>query len=65
MNEFDNLTRFGCKTVLHQCLLKAEFYGDVVYKCLKIRGRNIFSDQLRKIIIRYKRIDCNLNDATV
>ena len=38
-----------------------EFYGDLVYKFKKIRGMTDFSDQFRKIIIRYKRIGYNLN----
>ena len=33
-----------------------EFYGDLVYKFEKIMGRTDFSDQFRKIVIRYKRI---------
>ena len=38
-----------------------EFYGDLVYKFKKIRGKTDFSDQFRKIIMRYKRIGYNLN----
>ena len=39
-----------------------EFYGDLVYKFeKKIRGMIDFSDQFRKIIMRYKRIGYNLN----
>ena len=38
-----------------------EFYGDLVYKFKKIRGITDFSDQFRKIIMRYKRIGYNLN----
>ena len=38
-----------------------EFYGDLVYKFKKIRGMTDFSDQFRKIIMRYKRNDHNLN----
>ena len=34
---------------------------DLVYKFKKIRGMTDFSDQFRKIIIRYKRIGYNLN----
>ena len=33
----------------------------LVYKFKKIVGRNDFSDQFRKIIIRYKRIEYNIN----
>ena len=38
-----------------------EFDGDLVYKFKKIRGMTDFSDQLRKIIMRYKRIGYNIN----
>ena len=37
------------------------FYGDLVYKFKKIVGRVDFSDQFRKIIVRYKRIGYNIN----
>ena len=46
-------------SLLHQGL--SEFYGDLVYKFKKIRGMTDFSDQFRKIIMRYKRIGYNLN----
>ena len=49
------------KSLLHQGLSEPEFYGDLVYKFKKIRGMTDFSDQFRKIIIRYKRIGYNLN----
>ena len=42
-------------------LSEPEFYGDLVYKFKKIRGLTDFSDQFRKIIMRYKRIGYNLN----
>ena len=51
----------GLKSLLHQGLSEPEFYGDLVYKFKKIRGMTEFSDQFRKIIIRYKRIGYNLN----
>ena len=51
----------GLKTLLHQGLSEPEFYGDLVYKFKTIVGRADFSDQFRKIIIRYKRIGCNIN----
>ena len=35
-------------------------YGDLVYKFKKIVGRADFSDQFRKIIVRYKRIGYNI-----
>ena len=49
------------KTLLHQGLSEPEFYGDLVYKFKQIVGRADFSDQFRKIIVRYKRIGYNIN----
>ena len=51
----------GLKTLLHQGLSEPESYGDLVYKFKKIVGRVDFSDQFRKIIVRYKRIGYNIN----
>ena len=52
----------GLKPLLHQGLSEPEFYGDLVYKLKKkIEGRADFSDQFRKIIVRYKRIGYNIN----
>ena len=51
----------GLKKLLHQGLSEPEFYGDLVYKFKKIVGRADFSDQFRKIIVRYKRIGYNMN----
>ena len=51
----------GLKSLLHKGLSELEFYGDLVYKFKKIRGMTDFSDQFRKIIMRYKRIGYNLN----
>ena len=51
----------GLKSLLHQGLSEPEFYGDLVYRFKKIRGMTDFSDQFRKIIMRYKRIGHNLN----
>ena len=53
--------RVGLKTLLHQGLSEPEFYGDLVYKFKKVIGRADFSDQFRKIIVRYKRIGYNIN----
>ena len=50
----------GLKSLLHQCLSEPEFYGDLVYRFKKIRGRADFSDQFR-IIMRYKRTGYKLN----
>ena len=47
--------------LLYQGLSEPEFYGDLVYKLKKNVGRADFSDQLGKIIVRFKRIGCNIN----
>ena len=57
----DTKFNVGLKPLLHQGLSEPEFYGDLVYKFKKIRGMTDFSDQFRKIIMRYKRIGYNLN----
>ena len=44
------------KTLLLQGLSEPEFYGDLVYKFRKIIGKNNFPYQLKKIIVRYKKI---------
>ena len=51
----------GLESLLHQGLSESEFHGYLVYKFKKIRGMTDFSDQFRKIIMRYKRIGYNLN----
>ena len=51
----------GLKPLLHQGLLEPDFYGDLIYKFKKIEGRADFSDQFRKIIVRYKRNGYNIN----
>ena len=55
----------GLKPLLHQGLSEPEFYGDLVYefkkKKKKNEGRADFSDQVRKIIVRYKHIGYNVN----
>ena len=62
--EFVSKFNVGLKTLLHQGLSEPEFYGDLVYKLKTIEGRADFSDQFRKIIVRYKRIGYKYN-ATV
>ena len=59
---YELVSRFnvGLKSVLHQGLSEPEFDGDLVYKFKKIMGRTDFSDQFRKVIIRYKRFGYNL-----
>ena len=51
----------GLKTLLHQGLSEPEFYGNLIYKFKTIVGRADFSDQFKKIIVRYKRIGYNRN----
>ena len=51
----------GLKTLLHQGLSEPEFYVDLIYKFKKNVGRADFSDQFRKIIVRYKLIGYNIN----
>ena len=51
----------GLKSLLHQSLSEPEFYGELVYKFKKIMGRTYFSNQFRKIMIRYKHIGYDLN----
>ena len=51
----------GLKPLLHQGLSEPEFCCDLVYKSPKNEGRAEFSDQFRKIIVRYKRIGYNIN----
>ena len=51
----------GLKTLLHQGLSEPDLYVDLVYKFKKIESRADFSDQFRKIIVRYKRIGYNIN----
>ena len=58
---FKQIRFIGLKSLLHQGLSEPEFYGDLVYQFQKIRGMTDFSDQFRKIIMRYKRIGYNLN----
>ena len=46
---------------MHQGRSEPEFYGDLIYKFKKIVGRADFSDQFKKVIVRYKRIGYNIN----
>ena len=51
-----------CVHTIHDSVYRfSSVYGDLVYKFKKIRGMTDFSDQFRKIIMRYKRIGYNLN----
>ena len=46
---------------MQQGLSEPEFYGDLVYKFRKIVGKVEFSDQFKKIIMRYKCIGYNVD----
>ena len=60
---FELISKFnvGLKTLLREGLSEPEFYGDLVYKFMKLIGRNYFSFQFRKIITRYRRIGYKIN----
>ena len=60
---YDLVSKFNTELnfLLKQGLSELEFYGDFVYKCKKIVGRNYFPGIFRNIIIRYKRIGYNMN----
>ena len=49
------------KTLLLQGLSEPEFYADLVYKFRKIIGKNDFPYNIKKIIVRYKKIDYNID----
>ena len=51
----------GLKSLLKQGLSEPKYYSDLVYQFRKTLGRNDFSDQFMKLIIRYKRTGCNTN----
>ena len=53
--------KVGLKPGLQQGLSEPEIYGDLVYKFKRIVSRPDFSDQFRKIILRYKRIEYDTN----
>ena len=49
------------KTLIREGLSEPEFYGDLVYKFKKLKRKNDFSFQFRKIITRYRRKGYDLN----
>ena len=51
----------GSKTILQQGISELIFYGDLVYKFKRIVGKPNFSDQLKKIVKRFIKVDYNLN----
>ena len=53
--------KVGLKSLLHQGLLEPEFYGTWSINGKQNGQRADFSDQFRKVIMRYKRIGYNIN----
>ena len=51
----------GLKTLLLQGLSEPEFYGNLVYKFRKTTSKNDFAYHFKKIIVRYKKIDDNID----
>ena len=51
----------GLKTLLQQSNSEPVFYGDLVYKFKGIVGKPNFSDQFKKIVKRYIRVEYNLD----
>ena len=49
------------KIVLHQGLSEQEFYGELLYEFKVFTSKTDFSDQFRKVMIRFKHIFYNLN----
>ena len=49
------------KTLLQQGISKSVFYGDLVYRFTIIVGKPNYSDQFKKIIKRYKRVEYNMD----
>ena len=64
---YDLISKFstGLESLLKQGPSEPKFYGDLKHKFKTIVGRNNFSDQFRKISIRYKRIGYNKNACLV
>ena len=51
----------GLKTLLQQGISEPIFYGNLVYKFKRIVGKPNFSDQFKKIVIRYIKVGYNLD----
>ena len=60
---FDIVSKYnvGLKRLLLEGLSEPEFYGDLVYKFRKIIGKNDFPYHFKKIIVRYEKIDYNID----
>ena len=59
---FDIVSKYNValKTLLLQGLSEPEFYSDLVYKFRKIIGKYYFPYQFKKILVRDKKIGCNI-----
>ena len=57
IKHFSSSTQLTVKFVISE----SEFYGDLMYGFRKIVGKSNFSEQFRKLIIRYKRIGYSLD----
>ena len=53
--------KVGLKSLLQQGLSETEFYGDLVNKLKEIVSNADFSDQFKKVNMRYKRIGYHIN----
>ena len=51
----------GLKTFLQQGISEPIFYGDLVYKFKQIVGKPNLSDQFKKIVKRYIKVEYNLD----
>ena len=51
----------GLKTLLQQGMLEPIFYGELIYKFKRNVGKSNFSDQFKKILTRYIRVEYNLD----
>ena len=49
------------RQLLHQGISEPVFYGDLVYKFIRIVGKPNFSDQFKKIVKRYIRVGYNFD----
>ena len=56
-----NLENVGLNTLFLQGLSEPEFYGDLVYKFMKIIDKIDFPDHFKKIIVCYRKIGYNID----
>ena len=58
---FSEKTSSGTSVLIQGVECGPKFYGDLVYKLLKIIGKNDFPYHFKKIVVRYKKIGYNIN----